>query len=255
MGPRSQTLRPSPVNPCQAVVSDHTHARGAPRGSRWPGRASASRSRFTRGLGCRARNRTDWAIGRPVWDPWWHPAESMMRSSRSGSRRAAFAQRPERFRRPPARHTDLPRLSMGAAGRAVGTLAVVACVVGCGASTTTPPVEVVQNYLNQLGSGNYAGACSLLDKRARESSTRLARPRVTCEKRFARCLPHTVTSLPKDQTQLFYSNIQVTTSDSKATATVSGTAVARAIRHVTLSDERGNWKLTSYGQAVDRCKR
>ncbi len=138
--------------------------------------------------------------------------------------------------------------------RAVGVLAVAACLAGCGASTTTPPVEVVQNYLNQLGSGNYPGACVLLDKRARESSARLAGARVSCEKLFARCLPDTVTSLPKDQTQLFYSNIQVNTTGSKASATVSGTAVARAIRRVTLAEERGTWKLTSYGHAVDRCR-
>jgi hypothetical protein len=138
--------------------------------------------------------------------------------------------------------------------RAVGVLALAACLVGCGASTTTPPVEVVQDYLNQLGSGNYPGACALLDKRARESSARLAGARVSCERLFDRCLPHTVTSLPKDQTQLFYSNVQVNTTDGKTSATVSGTAVAKAIRHVTLAEERGNWKLTSYGQAVDRCR-
>jgi hypothetical protein len=138
--------------------------------------------------------------------------------------------------------------------RVVGVLALAACMVGCGASTTTPPVEVVQNYLNQLGAGNYPGACALLAKQARDSSERLAGARVSCEKLFARCLPDTVTSLPKDQTQLFYSNVQVKTTDSKASATVSGTAVARAIRHVTLAEERGNWKLTSYGEAVDRCR-
>lgn len=178
-----------------------------------------------------------------------------MKSSPLRSIRAAFAQRAERLRRAAARQTDLPLLAAGSASRAVAMAALAVCVVGCGASTTTPPIEVVQNYLNELGAGNYPGACALLDKRTRESSRRLTRSHVTCEKLFARCLPDTVTSLPKDQTQLFYSNVQVTTSGSQAKATVSGTAVARAIRHVTLAEERGNWKLTSYGQAVDRCKR
>jgi hypothetical protein len=137
--------------------------------------------------------------------------------------------------------------------RAAGVLALTVFLVGCGASTTTPPVEVVQNYLNALAAGNYSGACALLDNRTRQYPAKSLRG-VTCETLFAQCLPRTVTSLKRDSTQLLYSNVQVNADGSKANATVSKTAVARAVRHVTLSEERGNWKLTSYGQAVDRCQ-
>jgi hypothetical protein len=179
----------------------------------------------------------------------------MMRSSPSRSIRAAFAQPEARLRRPTSRHAGLPRLSAGAVSRAAGVLALSVCMVGCGSgASTTPPVEVVQNYLNALAAGNYPGACALLDNRTRASPARLGRGRVACATVFARCLPHTVTSLKRDQTQLFYSTVRVNAAGRKATATVSGTAVAKAIRHVTLAEERGNWRLTSFGKAVDRCQ-
>ena len=124
----------------------------------------------------------------------------------------------------------------------------------CGESSTTPPVDVVQNYLNDLGAGNFAGACGLLDKRTREAPLKSVRPHISCSTVFARCLPHNVTRLTRDQTQLLYASIQMNVTGDKASADVSGTAVARAIRHVTLADERGSWKLTTYGHAVHRCR-
>jgi hypothetical protein len=178
-----------------------------------------------------------------------------MRSSPSRSVRAAVAQPAARLRRPPSRRAGLPRRSAGAVSRAAGVLALTVCMAGCGSgASTTPPVEVVRNYLDALAAGNYPSACALLDNRTRESPSRLVGGHVTCATVFARCLPHTVTSLKRDQTQLFYSTVQVNAAGRKATATVSGTAVARAIRHVTLAEERGNWKLTSYGKAVERCQ-
>jgi hypothetical protein len=112
----------------------------------------------------------------------------------------------------------------------------------------------VQNYLNDLGAGNFAGACALLDKHTREAPLKSVRPRIDCAKVFARCLPDNVTRLKRDQTQLLYASIQVNVAGDKASADVSGTTVARAIRKVTLANEAGNWKLTSYGQAVHGCR-
>jgi len=145
----------------------------------------------------------------------------------------------------------LTRKTLYCAGAA---LALAVCAGGCGESSTTPPVDVVLNYLNDLGAGNFAGACALLDKRTREAPLKSVRPRIDCTKVFARCLPDTVTRLTRDQTQLLYASIQVNVAGDKASADVSGTAVARAIRRVTLADELGNWKLTSYGQAVHHCR-
>ncbi len=85
----------------------------------------------------------------------------------------------------------------------------------------------MQNYLNDLGAGNYAGACGLLDKRTREAPLKSVRPRITCAKVFVRCLPGNVTRLTRDQTQLLYASIRVNVAGDKASADVSGTSVAK----------------------------
>jgi hypothetical protein len=127
-------------------------------------------------------------------------------------------------------------------------------VVGCGESSTTPPVDVVQSYLNDLGAGNFAGACALLDKRTREAPLKSVRPPISCPTVFVRCLPNDVIKLTRDQTQLLYASIQINVNGDKGSANVSGTTVARAIRKVTLAQEAGNWKLTSYGRAMHGCR-
>jgi hypothetical protein len=148
----------------------------------------------------------------------------------------------------------LRRKTVSAGIRAAALLALVLGVVACGESSTTPPVDVVQNYLNDVGAGNYTGACALLDKHARDAPLKGAKGRITCAKVFVRCLPNNVIHLARDKTQLFYASIQLNVNGDKASADVSGTEVARAIKKVTLSNERGNWKLTDYGQAVNRCR-
>jgi hypothetical protein len=137
--------------------------------------------------------------------------------------------------------------------RAAGLIALALCIAACGESPT-PPFQVVQNYLNDIGAGNYDGACGLLDKRARDAPLKSAKPRITCAKVFVRCLPDNVIRLARDQTQLLYASIQLNVTGKTASATVGGTVVARAIRNVTLADQQGIWKLTSYGQAVNRCR-
>ena len=137
--------------------------------------------------------------------------------------------------------------------RAAGLVALALCVAACGESPT-PPFQVVQNYLNDIGAGNYDGACGLLDKRARDAPLKSAKPRITCAKVFVRCLPDNVIRLARDQTQLLYASIQLNVTGKTASATVGGTVVARAIRNVTLADQQGIWKLTAYGQAVNRCR-
>ena len=145
------------------------------------------------------------------------------------------------------------RKTVSAGIRACAALALAAFAVGCG-EAPTPPFDVVQSYLNDLGAGNYAGACGLLDKRAREAPLKSARPRIDCAKVFVRCLPDNVIRLAHDQTQLLYASIDLNVSGDKASAVVGGTVVARAIKKVTLANEAGTWKLTSYGQAVHRCR-
>lgn len=144
------------------------------------------------------------------------------------------------------------RKAISAGIRAGAALALAVLAVGCG-EAPTPPFQVVQNYLNDVGAGNYAGACGLLDKGAREAPLHSLRPRISCPKAFVRCLPDNVIRLARDQTQLLYASIDINTNGNKATAVVGGTAVARAIRRVTLAEKQGVWYLTSYGRAVERC--
>jgi len=132
-------------------------------------------------------------------------------------------------------------------------LATVAVIAACGESPT-PPNEMVQNYLNALGAGNYVNACGYLDTQARAALVRSEPISTTCAGIFHRCLPQKTIVLNQDQTQLLYANINVNTSGSNAAATVSGTLVANELKHVTLRDERGVWMLTGFGEAIEKCK-
>lgn len=132
-------------------------------------------------------------------------------------------------------------------------LTMVGSLAACG-EAPTPPNEAVQNYLNALGAGNYANACGFLDTQARESLVRTAPARSTCAEIFHRCLPHKTIVLKQDETQLLYANIDVTRAGADATAQVSGTLVASELKHVTLRNERAGWKLTGFGQAIERCR-
>lgn len=132
-------------------------------------------------------------------------------------------------------------------------LAMTVSLAACG-EAPTPPNEAVQNYLNALGAGNYTNACGFLDSRARESLIRTAPARSTCPGIFSRCLPHKTIVLNQDQTQLLYANIDVSRVGADATAQVSGTLVASELKHVALRNEQGNWKMTGFGQAIERCR-
>jgi hypothetical protein len=51
-----------------------------------------------------------------------------------------------------------------------------------------------------------------------------------------------------------YASIQLNITGHTASAAVGGTTVARAIRGVTLADQQGTWKLTSYGKGIRHCR-
>lgn len=129
--------------------------------------------------------------------------------------------------------------------------ALALCMVGC-AQPPPPPYQVAaQSYLSALAEGNYDNACALLDGR---TLARLTRSRVTCAGFYHRCLPNDALKLKLDQSQLLYATLQVSRRGSRAEATASGTAVAEAISHVTLADEDGHWKLTSFGSGLTGCR-
>lgn len=148
-----------------------------------------------------------------------------------------------------------PRLRLATATHCAVVAALAASLVGCGGSGTPGQYVAVSNYLSQIAEGSYKGACGLLDSGTRESLIRAMGGRVSCASLFVRCLPSNALKINQDQSQLLYASIAVSTHRKKATATVSGTAVASAISHVTLAKERGTWKLTSYGVALERCPR
>lgn len=131
-----------------------------------------------------------------------------------------------------------------------------AVLAACGGSSGPPgPYAVVYNYLNQIAEGNYAGACALIDNGVREALVRRIGSRTSCPALFVRCLPSQATNLSRDQSQLLYATIVVSTHRHKARVAVSGTAETKALKSVTLAKERGTWKLTSYGKALERCPR
>ncbi|MGN6169569.1 MAG: hypothetical protein ACTHQQ_15575 [Solirubrobacteraceae bacterium] len=138
--------------------------------------------------------------------------------------------------------------------RCAALLAVMAALAGCESnSSPAGPYNVVNNYLTQIAEGNYANACGLLDTGVRDALIRKMGSRTSCSRLFVQCLPSQATNLKRDQSQLLYATIVVDTHRRKSDVTVGGTAVARALKRVTLAKERGTWKLTSYGDALRRC--
>ena len=96
----------------------------------------------------------------------------------------------------------------------------------------------------------------MADSRALEALLRSKHARVSCAKLFRRCLPNRSIVLKSDQTQLLYANINVSLSDhgNVANADTSATPVATELKHVTLKHERGVWKFTGFGQALELCR-
>jgi hypothetical protein len=133
-----------------------------------------------------------------------------------------------------------------AVGAIVPALAVLAAACGSNAPTA---YSVVDSYIQAIGEGNYANACGLLDQSERASL------HGSCKAVFARCLPNQAAALARDQTQQLYANINLTTTGKTAVAVVSGTAVARTVKSVTLAERGGNWQLTSAGEKLQRCGR
>jgi hypothetical protein len=135
-------------------------------------------------------------------------------------------------------------------------MVVLACVAGCGVTPPSPAelaTNSVQRYMNALAAGYYTKACTALDSRARAALSGPAGSRATCKAVLARCLPYNPNLLKRDQSQLLYATVDVHIARAHARASVSGTAVARALKEVTLAKERGNWVLTSYGAALRGC--
>lgn len=131
-------------------------------------------------------------------------------------------------------------------------LGLVAFVAGCGAGPT-PPSQIAENYINTIAEGNFASACAMIPSAARTSFAGLIGRRTTCAQAFKRCVPQQATDTAQDQTQLFYSNVQTTITGSTAVADLSGTAVARAVRQVELTERNSVWGLSSYGTGLEAC--
>jgi hypothetical protein len=129
-------------------------------------------------------------------------------------------------------------------------------LAGCGESPN-PPIAFVQNYLNALGGGDFATACGMVDGQAFAALSKAKHLPASCPALLRRCLPSRVVALGSDQTQLLYANIVVTLSDQGqvANADTSATPVARELKHVTLKHERGVWKFTGFGRAIEACRR
>lgn len=134
-------------------------------------------------------------------------------------------------------------------------VAVTLAISACGESPN-PPIAFVQSYLNALGAGDYAAACGMLDGQALAALKQVKHVRTSCATLFRRCLPNRSVVLKSDQTQLLYADINVTLSDNGkvANADTSATRVATELKHVTLKHERGVWKFTGFGRAIEACR-
>lgn len=128
-------------------------------------------------------------------------------------------------------------------------------VAACGAPAHPPVGSVVSSYLGALGEGNYANACGLLNQSARSSLDSRFGRHASCPKVIARCLPNEATAFSRDQTQQLYANIDLSVAGTTAVAKVSGTAVAKTVKTVTLIQRRGIWTLATPGTSLERCHR
>ncbi|MFL5824158.1 MAG: hypothetical protein ACJ764_12035 [Solirubrobacteraceae bacterium] len=142
------------------------------------------------------------------------------------------------------------------AGRAAALLVgftLTAGVVGCGNSAPGPG-DIAQRYVNALAQGEYATACVLLGRTERERLVSRFGARVPCRVVLARCLPNQATVLKRDQSQLLFATVLTRISGRRATVRVSGTAVARRVKVVTLTNGPNGWRLTSYGRGLSNCR-
>ena len=137
--------------------------------------------------------------------------------------------------------------------RILAALAVSACLAACGQGGVTAS-DVVNNYMYALAEGNYAGACALPAPGTRDVLQRSHGGRMSCEKLVARCLPNQVTRASHDQSQLLYATVLLTHYRGGMQASVSGTAVAKVTRTVTVDQHRGRWEPTAPGKAISRCR-
>ncbi len=136
---------------------------------------------------------------------------------------------------------------------AAAALAVIS-LPACGSSAPTP-YQVVNDYLNTLAEGDYPDACAMLSTQARAEMAASTGVHGPCTTVFTRCLPSHALVLKQDQSQLFYATVSVTTQASSAHAALSGTAVANALKAVTLKKTRNGWELASSGSGLTACSK
>ncbi len=139
------------------------------------------------------------------------------------------------------------------AAAAIAAFALIS-LAACG-STASTPYDVVNTYLNTLAEGDYPDACGMLSAQAREAMPASTGVHGSCTTVLTRCLPSHALVLKEDQSQLFYATVQVTTQGSTARAAVSRTAVADALKEVTLQQTRTGWELTSPGSGLTACSK
>ncbi len=139
--------------------------------------------------------------------------------------------------------------------RLAATAAIALVVLAACGSNAPSPYQVVNDYLNTLAEGDYPSACGMLSAQARAAMPAATGVHASCATVFVRCLPNHALVLKQDRSQLFYANVSVTTEGSSARAAVSGTAVANALREVTLQKTRVGWQLSSSGSGLNGCSK
>lgn len=137
--------------------------------------------------------------------------------------------------------------------RVIAALVVAVCVAACGESNVVTPGDVAQKYVSALANGTYVGACAQLDAHARAALLTSAGSHFTCPRLLSKCLPAKFKGLASDQSQLLYATADVQQDSERAQVSLSGTAIGKATKRVTLRQERSRWLLTSPGDVITRC--
>ena len=137
----------------------------------------------------------------------------------------------------------------------VAAVAVAICVGACGGSNVVTPGDVAQNYVSALANGTHGGACAQFDAHARAVLLTSAGSDFTCPRLLSKCLPAKFKALANDQSQLLYATADVQQEGVRAQVGLSGTAIGKATKEVTLRQERNRWLLTSPGDIITRCVR
>lgn len=123
-------------------------------------------------------------------------------------------------------------------------------LAGCGGGSQPSASTVAQDYIAALANNNFDQACGYLDSSLRQQLEAAGGAGTTCTQMF-NAFAIDWSGAPLDPApalqKLAGASVKVAVSGSRATASISGNAVADKIGHLTLQKEKSGWKITDVG--------